>query len=110
MLLGGSKDEHFSCFYSSCQLGLSIGAKLAFFTYFHEKGHHLCMQGRDVTTGATGATVVAPKFSDTLTLSQPRGQILPTKSAHHCRVHTYHFPVFTPLNGRNRASGTNENV
>ena len=27
---------------------------------------------RDVTTGATGATVVAPKFSDTLTLSQPR--------------------------------------
>ena len=41
MLLGGSKDEHFSCFYSSCQLGLSIGAKLAFFTYFHEKGHHL---------------------------------------------------------------------
>ena len=28
---------------------------------------------RDVTTGATGATSVAPKFSDTLTLSQPRG-------------------------------------
>ena len=26
---------------------------------------------RDVTTGATGATKVAPKFSDTLTLSQP---------------------------------------
>ena len=25
--------------------------------------------GRDVTTGATGATEVAPKFSDTLTLS-----------------------------------------
>ena len=33
---------------------------------------------RDVTTGATGATVVTPKFSDTLTLSQPKGQILPT--------------------------------
>ena len=30
---------------------------------------------RDVTTGATA---VAPKFSDTLTLSQPGGQILPT--------------------------------
>ena len=29
---------------------------------------------RDVTTGATGATAVKPKFSDTLTLSQPRGQ------------------------------------
>ena len=36
---------------------------------------------RDVTTGATGATAVAPKFSDTLTLSQPRG----ADSAHHCR-------------------------
>ena len=35
---------------------------------------------RDVTTGATGATAVAPKFSDTLTLSQPGG----TDSAHHC--------------------------
>ena len=33
---------------------------------------------RDVTTGATGATSVAPKFSDTLTLSPPGGQILPT--------------------------------
>ena len=33
---------------------------------------------RDVTAGATGATAVAPKFSDTLTLFQPRGQILPT--------------------------------
>ena len=28
---------------------------------------------RDVTTGATSATEVAPKFSDNLTLSQPRG-------------------------------------
>ena len=36
---------------------------------------------RDVTTGATGATEVAPKFSDTLTLSQPRG----ADSAHHYR-------------------------
>ena len=33
---------------------------------------------RDVTTGATGATAVTPKFSDTLTLSQPGGQILTT--------------------------------
>ena len=29
-------------------------------------GNNIC---RDVTTGATGATEVAPKFSDTLTLS-----------------------------------------
>ena len=36
---------------------------------------------RDVTTGATGATEVAPKFSDTLTLSLPRG----ADSAHHHR-------------------------
>ena len=36
------------------------------------------MQYRDVTTGATGATEVGSKFSDTLTLSQPRGQILST--------------------------------
>ena len=35
---------------------------------------------KDVFTGAIGATVVAPKFSDALTLSQPGGggQILPT--------------------------------
>ena len=33
---------------------------------------------RDVSTGATGATEVAPKFSDNLTLSPPGGQILPT--------------------------------
>ena len=36
---------------------------------------------RDVTTGVSGATAVATKFSDTLTLSQPRG----AGSAHHCR-------------------------
>jgi hypothetical protein len=34
---------------------------------------------KDVSAGATGATAVARKFSDTLTLSQPGGgQILPT--------------------------------
>ena len=32
---------------------------------------------RDVSTGATSATLVAPKFSDTLTLCQPGGKILP---------------------------------
>ena len=31
-----------------------------------------------VTAGATGATAVAPKFLDTLTLLQLGGQILPT--------------------------------
>ena len=39
------------------------------------------MSNRDVTAGATGATAVAPKFSDTLTLFQPGGQILPTIGA-----------------------------
>ena len=36
------------------------------------------MKPRDVTTGATRATAVATKILDTLTLSQPRGQILPS--------------------------------
>ena len=39
---------------------------------------------RDVSAGATGATEVAPKFSDTLTLSQPGG----ADSAHHRRGRT----------------------
>ena len=39
---------------------------------------------RDVSAGATGATAVAPKFLDTLTLSQPGG----TDSAHHRRGRT----------------------
>ena len=39
---------------------------------------------RDVSTGATGATEVAPKFSDTLTLFQPGG----ADSTHHWRGHT----------------------
>ena len=45
---------------------------------------------RDVTTGATA---VAPKFSDTLILSQPRG----ADSAHHRRGRSLHFPVVTSL-------------
>ena len=36
---------------------------------------------RDVSTGATGATPVAPKFSDILTLFQPGGQNLHTIGA-----------------------------
>ena len=36
---------------------------------------------RDLSTRATGTTPVAPKFSGTLTLFQPGGQILPTISA-----------------------------
>ena len=48
---------------------------------------------RDVSTGATGATAVAPKFSDTLTLFQPRG----ADSAHHWHGRTYIFLVVTSL-------------
>ena len=33
----------------------------------------MCILIRDVSTGSTGATEVAPKFSDTLTLSPPGG-------------------------------------
>ena len=50
------------------------------------------MEGRDVSTGATGATAVAPKFSDTLTLFQPGGQILPTIGA----VEPEFFPWLRP--------------
>ena len=35
--------------------------------------NNLKLGTRDVSTGATGATEVAPKFSDTLTLSPPWG-------------------------------------
>ena len=38
----------------------------------------------DVSAGATGATAVAPKFSDTLNLSQPWG----ADFAHHRRGRT----------------------
>ena len=36
------------------------------------------LNSRDVSTGVTGMTAAAPEFSDTLTLSPPGGQILPT--------------------------------
>ena len=48
---------------------------------------------RDVSTGATGTTAVAPKFSDILTLFQPRG----ADSAHHRRGRSKHLPVITSL-------------
>ena len=60
---------------------------------FNEKGFIKYIIYRDVSTGATGATAVAPKFSDTLTLFQPGGQILPL----HCRGRTKKFPEVTSL-------------
>ena len=42
---------------------------------------------RDVFTGATGATAVAPKFSDTLTLFQPGGaDSAPTSQRSHQKI------------------------
>ena len=42
---------------------------------------------RDVTAGATGATAVAPKFSDTLTLFQPGGaDSAPTSQRSHQKI------------------------
>ena len=55
-----------------------------------------CMHLRDVTAGATSATTVAPKFSDTLTLfQQGQGglQILPL----YRRGRTKKFPAVTSL-------------
>ena len=48
---------------------------------------------RDVSTGATGATVVPPKSLDTLTLMSTRG----ADSAHHHRGRTKIFPTVTSL-------------
>ena len=48
---------------------------------------------RNVSTGATVMTAIAPKFSDTLILSQPRG----IDSAHHIRCCSQHFPAVTSL-------------
>ena len=45
---------------------------------------HTSVLPRDVSAGATGATAVAPKFSDTLTLTQPWG----ADFAHHRRGRT----------------------
>ena len=56
---------------------------------------------RDVTAGATGATSVAPKFSDALTLFQPEG----TDSAQHQRGCTKNFPwLHLCINGKQMAS------
>ena len=49
---------------------------------------------RDVTTGSTGTTMVAPKNSDTLTLFQPGGG---ADSAQHRRGHTKNFPMDASL-------------
>ena len=45
------------------------------------RNSHIRVTFRDVTTGATGATEVAPKLLDTLTLSPTRG----ADSGHHRR-------------------------
>ena len=45
-------------------------------------------RARDVFTGATGATEVAPKFSDTLTLSPPGHTVL--KLILHCNLAPLH--------------------
>ena len=50
-------------------------------------------KNRDVSTGRDWCDRSHPKFSDTLTLFQPRG----ADSAHHWRGHAYIFPVVTSL-------------
>ena len=47
-----------------------------------------------------------PKFSDTLTLFQPRG----TDSAYHRRGRTYIFPVVMSLSQRKKVDGTNKTI
>ena len=55
-----------------------VSAETILFEFGNPK---VTVHNRDVTTEATGATEVAPKFSDALTLSRPRG----ADSAHHRR-------------------------
>ena len=53
------------------------------------------MYFRDVTTAATGATAVAPKFSDTLTLFQPGGgRFCPPLARSHLDFPRGYVPVF----------------
>ena len=67
---------------------LSTFYEMSMLSIVQLRSFHKC---RDVSTGATGATEVAPKFSDTLTLSPPGGgansahQGGGADSAHHCR-------------------------
>ena len=54
------------------------------FVHLYYKDIFLCNHLRDVSTGTTGMIAVAPKLSDTLTLSQSGG----ADSAHHWHGHT----------------------
>ena len=60
---------------------LTFSGVQTLFCHNSKREREIETQGRDVLTGATGATAVAPKFSDTLALSKPRG----AESAHHRR-------------------------
>ena len=71
--------------YSVCagvdsMIGFSEVSLVAQFRHPVLQEEALLLYSRDVSTGVTGATVVAAKFSDILTLSSPGG----TDSVHHC--------------------------
>ena len=74
-------------FYSQIGVILTISSILALYNGKTAIIH------RDVSTGATGATAVASKFSDTLTLSPLWG----ADSAHHRRGCNQIFPVVMSL-------------
>ena len=59
----------------------------------HFFGQDSASDSRDETTGATGTTEVAPKFSDTFTLFQPDD----VDSAQHRRSRTKNLPRDTSL-------------
>ena len=59
----------------------------------HFFGQDSVSDSRDETTGATGTTEVAPKFSDTFTLFQPDE----VDSAQHRRGRTKNLPMDTSL-------------
>ena len=59
----------------ACMDGCIKVCLLTYFSLLNRNTYIFCYivatKGRDVTAGATGATAVAPKFSDALTLFQP---------------------------------------
>jgi hypothetical protein len=81
---------------------INSSVNLFIYIYYNDKfrGHFIAIFSctktnyRGVSTRAIGTTTVAPKFSDTLTLFQPRGAY----SAYHHRGYTQNFPEDTSLN------------
>ena len=74
--------------YSRAQFSKNLKLLLACISILFKHSAQVYIVYRDVSTGSTGATRVAPKFSDTLTLFQPGGG---ADSTHHWHGRTKIF-------------------